>query len=382
MVFSAVKCAKVDKNQTGNNRLPIVLKPQQGNEESPSFEVEETADGKLILLPMGPGKHTFKKTPAASTASSSLNISTLSAGFSGLIQVFRYLNMQERLKASQVCKLWNQAARHPSLWTNIMLKNVKVHDWKCLRDQMNRVGTQRLDLRKLLFVKSEEESWNEVANVLLAASTTLTAIDLPKINPGSLHKIVHAAASSSITDLKTIKASSITFDKDKPELVDIGAFAELASLEDLKLKSVSGSLNIDNFSESLKSLISQKKSTLKRLALLSLKCLTLDDLKNITELTNLEHLELGNCSQIKAADIFEVLSSMTNLRSLRLERGKMNESIGALATLPNLEQLELIDFELVQDFSSGFVKLQNVKKLLLIPVYKDEVRKKRFEKNF
>ena len=39
----------------------------------------------------------------------------------------------------------------------------------------------------------------------------------------------------------------------------------------------------------------------------------------------------------------------------------------------DLENLELIDVQLKEGFGEGLVKMQSLKKLLVIPVYKDEV---------
>jgi len=60
---------------------------------------------------------------------------------------------------------------------------------------------------------------------------------------------------------------------------------------------------------------------------------------------------------------------------LRLERGQIGEEIGVLDRLEHFQNLELIDFELKVGFGAGFVKLQMLKKVLLIPAYKDEVFK-------
>jgi hypothetical protein len=54
-----------------------------------------------------------------------------------------------------------------------------------------------------------------------------------------------------------------------------------------------------------------------------------------------------------------------------LERGRIGEDVGAIE---NLENFELIDFELKIGFGVGFVKLKMLKKVLLIPTYKEEVR--------
>ena len=104
-------------------KLPIVLKPQGVTDDCPSFEVEETSEGKLTLLPIGPSTGVsklpfFKKKNYDYTFFQS----TLSAGYFAMLHVFKYLNTKDRLAASKVCRLWHQISRHPSLWTNITLK--------------------------------------------------------------------------------------------------------------------------------------------------------------------------------------------------------------------------------------------------------------------
>ena len=67
------------------------------------------------------------------------------------------------------------------------------------------------------------------------------------------------------------------------------------------------------------------------------------------------------------------LSELSNLKYLRLERGKFNECIGDLSTLKSMTDLELIDFELMHGCGQGIIQLQGIQKLLLIPTYKDDV---------
>lgn len=109
-------------------------------------------------------------------------------------------------------------------------------------------------------------------------------------------------------------------------------------------------------------------------AMLSLKSLNLEDLQMLCQLENLTDLELGNCDLIEPEDLFSNLAQLPNLRYLRLEKGRFDLHIGQLAHLPHLRELELIEFEMVQGFREGLVNLQNIRKLLLIPTYKDEVR--------
>ena len=117
------------KRKEAPGKLPIVLKPQQpGVEDCPSFEVEETTDGKLTLLPIGNNtsgiKQMLKKKSSASYDFNNFQ-NTLSAGYFAMLHVFKYLGTKNRLTASRVCKLWYQISRHSSLWTNITLKVIQ-----------------------------------------------------------------------------------------------------------------------------------------------------------------------------------------------------------------------------------------------------------------
>ena len=101
--------------------------------------------------------------------------------------------------------------------------------------------------------------------------------------------------------------------------------------------------------------------------------LQLESLQTICQMGMLQSLELGNCDKIEPSSIFDSLKSLKNLKYLRLEKGKFDVSIGEMKTLTHLRVLELIDFEMVQGFGKGLVELQNIRKLLLIPTYTDEV---------
>ena len=120
-ILDVIKSKK--KNNGVPGKLPIVLKPQGVTDDCPSFEVEETSEGKLTLLPIGPSTG-VSKLPFFKKKNYDFTFfqSTLSAGYFAMLHVFRYLNTKDRLNASKVCRLWHQISRHPSLWTNITLK--------------------------------------------------------------------------------------------------------------------------------------------------------------------------------------------------------------------------------------------------------------------
>ena len=38
---------------------------------------------------------------------------------------YRYLGIEDKQRAGQVCRLWHELVYHPSLWTTVSLKNIK-----------------------------------------------------------------------------------------------------------------------------------------------------------------------------------------------------------------------------------------------------------------
>lgn len=59
------------------------------------------------------------------------------------------------------------------------MKNSRIYDWSLFASHLRRAGTQHLDMRKMLFVTSTEETW---ANLERAASnlSEILRIDLCK----------------------------------------------------------------------------------------------------------------------------------------------------------------------------------------------------------
>ena len=346
-------------------KLPIVLKPATQS-EYPSFEVEEDSNGKLTLLPLGGNNR--KILPVKNPVMKDFQ-QVLSSGFTAMHQVFKYLNTKDRISAGQVCKFWYQISKSSNLWNSVSLKNCRVADWKLLRDQLNKNGTKNLDMRRMHFAQDQKETWKSCAENFMFALISLESLDLPKMSPEAIHNIVESANNSPITNLKCLKANQITFLEQE---LNFDLISGLENLQELRLKSVSGELKIQDFPESFQKLA--KMTNLKTLGLLSLEKFEIQHLEIITEnLTDLEHLVLGSCESIEPENLFQSLKKLTKLKTLRLEKGKFDINIQLLGELENLETLELIDFEMALGFGPGLVKLQNVRKLLLIPVYTDEV---------
>ena len=47
-------------------------------------------------------------------------------------------------------------------WRVVRLKNSRIYDWSLFSSHIRRAGTQHLDMRKMLFVTSPEETWSNL----------------------------------------------------------------------------------------------------------------------------------------------------------------------------------------------------------------------------
>lgn len=100
----------------------------------------------------------------------------------------------------------------------------------------------------------------------------------------------------------------------------------------------------------------------------------MSDLAVLPTLTRLSILELGDCSTVPTDDLLRAATSLSELTSLRLERARgVGAALGELRFLAALEKLELVDVALREGFGDGLVKLVSLRRVLLIPQYKDEV---------
>lgn len=98
------------------------------------------------------------------------------------------------------------------------------------------------------------------------------------------------------------------------------------------------------------------------------------DVNSVCALTQLSHLELGDCLSLPDG-LMTSLCALTALTSLRLERARASAAVGELRWLARLRTLELVDVQFQQGFGDGLAKLEALNYLLVIPDYKDEVRK-------
>ena len=234
-------------HRQATERLSVLLRPLDGG-ESPSFEVEETSDGKFLLVPYQEGssaqrpkswtgqnkvgkkgdeEEVVKVAAAKSWGSNFTN--NLSGGYHAMMQVFRYLSVKERLQASSVCKLWRDIALHQSLWQTVSLKNTRVYSWAGFGEFMRQTKATQLDLRKMLFVKERDATWAEIVGIASSFSG-LRKLELPKLEGSVL-----AALATACPRLESLQAPLVS-----PPL-DLQKVVSIPGLKELKLKASAGS---------------------------------------------------------------------------------------------------------------------------------------------
>lgn len=147
----------------------------------------------------------------------------------------------------------------------------------------------------------------------------------------------------------------------------LAPFSALKNLKELRLKSTAG-LTLTSDLSSLKEL-----TKLTHLSLTSLKDLHKLNLEIIAELKNLESLDLGECVDLPKTFSVDVLTKLGKLEKLRLEKGQGDchtfDILEAVKTMPQLEQLELVNFDVKNGFDLALGECSNLKKLLVIPTY-------------
>merc|ERR1719336_1115953 len=305
-----------------------------------------TPDGKYLLVPKdSTKKNVFKDHKESKLSSASLGEhfnQNLSYGYSAIMEVFKYLSVRERATAARVCKLWRDVSLHYSLWKNISLKNTRIHDWEGFVQFFNKTKSDSLDMRKMLFVKDRDQTWQEIAGVA-PDFLSLTKVELPKVNGPILTEIL-----TSWTKLETLNAPFVTAP------FDVTTLSGLTNLKEVKLKASTGS-NIQVTSRLFPLTSLCPKIT--HLSLLGLEGLQEQDYDVFGTMVHLQLLELGDCSTAPGC-FFKTVSELSKL-----------------ANTPKLMQVELIDFQVLPGFKEGLKPIKNIQKMLLIPQYKDEVAK-------
>ncbi|XP_075154835.1 uncharacterized protein LOC142228327 isoform X3 [Haematobia irritans] len=282
----------------------------------------------------------------------------VSYAYDSLLCIMKYLKIHERPRAAAVCKLWNLAAKDTSLWRTVRMKNSKVSNWSGFAAALRRGETKHLDLRKMLQNNSRtEDPWNDFCENI-GTVCSLESIYLCRCSA----RVVESLFQSN-RNLRVINALAINDDS-----INLENIALLSSLEELRLRTCeSGVLAGD-----LTPISALGKLT--HLSLTSIKGLGEKSVEVLGELTTLKSLDLGECGDFDSTFAEAVLPKLINLQRLRLENGQVTnvctlEILDAVARLVQLNQLELVNFDIKPGFDEKLSLCTNITKLLIIPTY-------------
>ena len=348
------------KKTKTNERASVMLKPADKDSKMPCFDVEMTPDGKYLLVPKeGYTKNLFKESQDTGKVATTSGLGQrfnqdLSYGYAAIKEVFRFLSVKERATAARVCKLWRDVSRHQSLWTSISLKNTRIHDWEGFVSFFNSTKSTSLDMRKMLFVKDKDETWEEIS-AAAPNFLTLAKMELPKVNGAVLQEIL-----GSIPRLESLNAPFVNAP------FDVSVLANNSCLKEVRIKASSGSsLQVTSRLQPL----AQLAPGLTQLSLLGLEGLQESDYDVFGTMIHLKLLELGDCASAPGC-FFKTVSELCKLEKLRLEKGSVGVDFAKLSNAPRLKQVELIDFQVKSGFREGLKPVKNIEKMLLIPRYK------------
>ncbi|XP_056630900.1 uncharacterized protein LOC130441305 [Diorhabda sublineata] len=283
-------------------------------------------------------------------------LQNLSYGYNTLLYVFQYLKVSDLLRAGCVCTMWRDIARHPALWKTVRMKNSQVYRFEDFANSLKKHGTIHLDLRKMLLPTGGDEIWPEFSKAIEKVDT-LRRIELCRCPASVVENLARSNPRLEVLNAITIRCESMNLEPLK----------SLTEIKELRLKSTAG-LTLTSNIDSLRDM-----KCLKHLSLTSIRDLDSMNLGVIAELTNLESLDLGECTDFPKNFGGEILIKLTKLEKLRLEKGQGNchtfEILEAVKQMKQLDQLELVNFDIKSGFDKALGACQNIKKLLIIPTY-------------
>ncbi|CAH1401158.1 unnamed protein product [Nezara viridula] len=298
-----------------------------------------------------------------------------------LLNVFRYLSIKDLQAAMQVCKVWNLVGSDKIFWKRISLNNCIVHDTDMMVRTLKKCGTERLDLRgmssfKMVRLLPSDDNWSSLLKGLintiempdkwlslceaLTKVTTLTEVTIEECSAHAVNLLAKGAP-----QLKSLVAYRIIKGLDMGMgYMDITFLKDMRCLKKLRLENaVSRELSFDKTSD---------KIELNLTSLAITRAVNLSCIEHILPPT-LVSLELGECHSLSFNFPKDVLPKLVNLTRLRLELCNNTYLVimlvEAISKLPNLAELELINFEISTGFGKVIAKCINLKSLLIIPLY-------------
>ncbi|KAF5299600.1 hypothetical protein FQA39_LY11515 [Lamprigera yunnana] len=301
--------------------------------------------------------HPFSNSETVESAFMESFLQNVAFGYSTLQYVFQYLKVQDLLRASCVCSMWRDIASHPMLWKTVRMKNSQIHSFEGLADALQKHGTVHLDLRKMLLPStSNDDIWVEFSRAIKKVDS-LRKIELCRCPATVVEQLALSNSKLEVINSVTIKCENMS----------LAPLSFLTNLQELRLKSTAG-FSLTSDLTALSDLCH-----LKHLSLTSIKELNKLNIEVIADLRNLESLELGECTDFPKTFGSEILTRLSKLEKLRLEKGQGNcytfEVLEAVKNMPHLYQLELVNFDIKPGFDLALGACPNIKKLLIIPTY-------------
>ena len=116
-----------------------------------------------------------------------------------------------------------------SLWKTVSLKNTRIYDWEGFARFFCETQSSRLDLRKMIFVREREQTWQDFLAVA-DRLRSLRKVDLPKVPGPVLTDLL-----SSWHQLETLHVPLVS-----PPF-NVASLASLTRLREIKLKASAGS---------------------------------------------------------------------------------------------------------------------------------------------
>ena len=116
-----------------------------------------------------------------------------------------------------------------SLWRTVSLKNTRIYDWEGFLRFFNQTQSSSLDLRKMMFVKDRDQTWQDMLDVS-DRFQALRSVELPRV-PGPVLTGLVAGWSQ----LETLHVPLVS-----PPF-NINSLASLSHLREVKLKATAGS---------------------------------------------------------------------------------------------------------------------------------------------
>ncbi|KAI5702068.1 hypothetical protein M8J75_016243 [Diaphorina citri] len=302
-----------------------------------------------------------KKSPILQSTDNLLSMG--SNGLNILIQVFSYLPLDDLLRAAQVSRLFYAASRHFSLWKTIQLKNIYVQDWEKLARCLDKNDTEVLYFNQMK-VKTDSDDvknmWRSI-NQSLGKISSLQNLDLGKCAGPEINIIKQCPS---------LTYFSCSFNK--KSLLDFYGLSLLQNLKHLYIRGVE--LNKMIGLKVLNIHVISKLKNLTHLALTSVKQSSQDTnwAMFLADMKQLEWLELGECTNFTHEFVNNALSHLVSLKRLRLEMVTeliANDILNTIATMPHLDTLELINFDVKPGFEESFSRCICLRHVLIIPTY-------------